>query len=119
MKKIDTTTKAYKYYQAKKLGKSKKESALVAGYSPSTAIQPTAIERTKDYQLIESHFKDSLTAKISLDEIADALIDNIKQPESQTIDRGARNKAIELALNKIEPDKIKDDQDDKVLIVLR
>lgn len=117
--KINKDSKAFKYYSAKKLGKNKKEAALVAGYSLSTATQPTAIENTAEYKAIEAHFKDSLTAKISLDEIADALIDNIKQPDSNVIDRGARNKAIEIALNKIEPEKIKEDIDEKVLIVLK
>lgn len=112
--KIDVNSKQFKYYQAKKTGKTKKESALIAGYTPAVAESPNIIEVSQKYQAIEKHFKDELLAKITLSEVADALIDNIKQ---QT-DRSSRNRAIEIALNRIEPDKIAND-DEHVVIVLK
>jgi len=112
--KIDKNSKAYKYYEAKKLGRTKKQAALEAGYSLSTATQPTAIEKTQDYQIVERHFKDELLTKISLGEIADALSYNIRQ-ETQL---GARNEAIKIALDKIEPDKVIE-ENEQVLIVIK
>lgn len=112
--KIDKSSKAYKYYKAKETGKNKQESALIAGYSKNTATQPQAIEKTQDYQVIERHFKDELQTKITVSEIADELTKNIRQDK----ELGAKNKAIEIALSKIEPDKIVQDEE-RVLVVLK
>ncbi len=112
--KIDKNSKAFKFYEAKKAGKTKKEAALSAGYSLSTATQPQAIERTQDYQIVERHFKDEMLAKITLSEIADELTKNIKQ-DSQL---GAKNEAIKIALSKIEPDDIPQDSE-SVLVILK
>jgi len=113
--KIDKNSKAFQYYQNKKVCKTKKEAALKAGYSMAVAVKPSqAIEQTQDYQLIERHFKDELLGKITISEIADELTKNIRQ-DTQL---GAKNEAIRIALNKIEPDDIPTDTEN-VLIVLK
>ena len=114
---IDTTSKPFKYYKAKKLGKEKKEAALIAGYSPSVARIPQSIEKTEQYRAIETHFRDQLLAKITVSEVADALVDNIKQENMKVIDRGSRNKAIEIAKNWIEPDSNSNDEEGVVIIL--
>ena len=52
---------------------------------------------------------------ITLEMIAQEHIKNIKQDE----DKGAKNKAIEMALAKIEPEDKMDSDDDKMLVVLK
>lgn len=117
MKKIDKTSKPFKYYEAKRLGKPKKEAAIIAGYTPSVARVPQQIEKTEQYQAIEHHFRDQLLTKITVSEVADALVDNIKQETAQSIDRGARNKAIEIAKDWIEPDSNSNDEEQVVIIL--
>lgn len=112
--KIDKNSKAFKYYEGKKLGRTKKQAAIEAGYSLSTATQPTAIEKTQEYQVVERHFKDELLSKITLSEIAQELTKNILQ-DSQL---GAKNEAIRIGLSKIEPDAIPQDEE-QVIILLK
>lgn len=120
MKKPNLETKVAKYYMSRKAGKSKKESAITAGYSKNTALGNTnKIEMTQEFQTLQTYFKDELKTKISLSEIADALIDNIVQKDMKVIDRGSRNKAIEIALDKLEPDNKSDYEEEKVIIVMQ
>jgi hypothetical protein len=117
-KKPDLNTKVGKYFMAKVNGKTKKEAQEIAGYS--TPTHSHEIENSKQYQAIEqAYFKDVLLKKIGMKEIAEALVDNIQQTGESDIDRGARNKAIEIALNKIEPNDSPEDIDDKVLVIIQ
>lgn len=102
-----------KYYLARKKGLNKTESKTLAGYAPSTL--PSTIENTIEYQKIQRFFKDELLEQISMREIATALKNNIVQDT----DRGAKNQAIKIALDKLEPDQVKDDKDQQVVVVLR
>lgn len=115
-KKADLNTKAGKYFIAKKRGMNKKNAAIAAGYNPT---HTTAIEQTKTYQEIEKKYKDVLLEKITMDEIASAHADNITQAGATSVDRGARNVAIKMAKDWIEPDDTAGDSDDKILVVLR
>lgn len=118
MKKPDLTTKVGKYFMAVQKGKTKKEAQIVAGYS--TPTHATSIERSKEFQALQTYFKTSFLQKMSMDEVADALIDNIKQENEEKIDRAARNGAIKIALDKLEPQNQQiSDEADKVLIVLK
>ena len=108
-------TRTGKYFMARKKGKSKKESAIVAGFTESTALHNTdKIENSLAFNELTVRYKDKLLEKISIDEIAEAHADNIRQDR----DRGARNRAIEMAYTKLEPDKVLSDDQDRVLIVL-
>ena len=113
IKKPDLDTKIGKYFVAKTQGKNKTEASKVAGYP--TAFHSTRIEATKTYQALEkAYFKDELLKRISLGEIADEQIKNIVQDQ----DKGAKNKAIEMALNRIEPQDALMGEEDNVTITL-
>lgn len=111
-------TRVGKYYMAVQEGKTKAQAQREAGYSIATA-NSSHIEKTKGYQLLETTFREELLKRISLGEISEALIDNIKQEGSTHIDRASRNKAIEMAKNDIEPNASMGDEGDKVLIILK
>lgn len=114
-KKLDLNKKPVKYAIAVREGRTKTESKIIAGYQPTT--NTTKIERTKDFQTAVSFFKDELLAKTTMADIATALIDNIQQTGQDKIDRGARNKAIEIALAKAEPEQ-KTTTEEKVIVIL-
>ena len=116
MKKPNIHTKVGKYFMAVQKGKTKKEAQAVAGYAPSGNI--AAIENSQEYKALEKHFNTSFLEKMSMDEVADALIDNIKQTGQERPDRNARNGAIKIALDRLEPEGGSKDAPDKVLIVL-
>jgi hypothetical protein len=113
-------TKTGKYFMARQKGKSKKESALVAGFPESTAAHNTdKIEQSVTFNELTVRYKDKLLEKITLDQIAEAHADNILQTGQERIDRAARNTAIAMAKDAIEPkDTLPHDEGDKVLIVL-
>lgn len=112
----DLDSRVGKYFISRKKGKSKRESARSAGYSEAQSlINPGRIEKSKAYQELEKiHYKDKLLEKITIEQIAQAHADNILQED----DRGARNKAIEMAIHKLEPDKVVDDED-RVFVILK
>jgi hypothetical protein len=113
-KQPDLKSKQGKYFIAKLAGKTKKEAAVIAGYRGQNVT--SQIENSVTYKEIEKvYFKDELLNQISVKEIATALKENIKQDN----DLGSRNAAIKIALDKIEPDKIIKDEDDKVLVILK
>ncbi len=115
-KKPSLHTKVGKYFMAIQEGKPKTEAQIIAGYA---GINHSAqIEKTQEFQALTSFFKDSFLQKMSMDELSDALIDNIKQTGQERLDRAARNGAIKIALDKLEPENQKTDTQDKVLIVL-
>lgn len=116
-KKPDLNTKTGKYFLARRAGKNKKEAAIEAGYNPT---HTTEIEASKTYQAIEKkYYKDILLQKLSMEQIAEAHADNILQNGEEKLDRAARNKAIEIALDKIEPEEAPDDSSEAVVFVLK
>lgn len=118
VKKPRIDSKVGKYFMAVQKGKTKKEAQIIAGYS--TPTHATSIEKTKEFQALQEKFGTNLQTHITINEINSYLADNIRQTGQERIDRNARNKAIELAKNFIEPETAKaDDSGDKVLIVLQ
>ena len=114
-KKPDLNSKAGKYFIAKQTATTKEEAKAIAGYSPKTVT--TRIEETKEYQAIEEkHYKEVLKDKITLDEIADIQIRNLKQER----DIGGSNKASELLLEgKGEKETPKEGEKESVVIVFK
>ena len=111
-KKPSLNNRPGKYFINRTKGHNKTESARLAGYlSPSK--NTGKIERTQQYQKIIAYYKDTLLDKISLAEIADEHIKNI----IQDVDRGAKNKAIEMALHKIEPEVRGGDGEHEMILV--
>lgn len=107
------TDKVIKYFKAVKAGKNKSEATVIAGYSSPT--QSAMIESSEGFKKLERRYKDVILEKISMEEIADEQIKNIVQD----LDKGAKNKAIELALARIEPDKQSDSTEEKVMVIMR
>jgi hypothetical protein len=107
-------TKPAKYFVARKKGKNKTEAKLEAGYALTTPA--SQIERSEVFQEVEKRFYgDVLLSKVTMDELAAELIKNIKQDA----DRGAKNTAIKIALERIEPETNPDKSDDQVIVVLK
>lgn len=107
-----TNYRVIKYFKARKQGKTKTEASIVAGYSDPN--HTTRIEKTKGFQALERYYKNELLNQISLQEIAEVNARNIRQER----DIGGSNTAIKLALEKIEPDDTRENDNDSVIVVL-
>jgi hypothetical protein len=113
-KKPDLYTRQGKYFTAKMRGMNKSNAALAAGYPDGH--HTSRIEATKAYQVTETHYKDELLKRMPIGQLADEHVKNILQDQ----DKGAKNKAIDMALNKIEPQGTTyNDEDDRVVVVLK
>ena len=113
IKKPTLNSRVGRYLLAQKTGKTKEESRDIAKYSHTT--HPQTIEQTKSYQQLEErYYKDELLDKITLSEIAKEHIKNIKQDK----DRGAKNTAIKMAKEYIEPETEIPEEKEEVLVVL-
>jgi len=113
-KKPNLESKEARYFLARQAGNNQADSLKAAGYGVSNS-QPGYIEKSEAYREVKEYFKDHLLNQISLNDIAKELIKNIEQDK----DKGAKNTAIKLALDKIEPQDTSIDNEDKVLVVLR
>lgn len=114
-KKPKLDTKIGKYFLAVKSGKTKQEAQRIAGYTSDT--NSSNLEKTKSFQAIQTYFKDELLQQSSMQELASELLKVIRQDEELS----AKNMAIKIALDKIEPSNAtKVDIDaEKCLVVLR
>jgi len=111
--KIDLDSRIGKYYVNRKKGMNKTKAQIEAGFLDTA--HASRIEKTKTYKEIDKLFyKEALMSKITLSELADEHLKNIKQDQ----DKGAKNRAIEMALERIEPDKAQRDEE-KVMVVLK
>lgn len=116
MKKIDLNAKPVKYFLNRKKGFNKKQSALKAGYTEAVAIKQTSkIEDTLAYKEARVYFKDEFLNQITMQEIASELRKNVIQDE----DRGAKNAAIKIALDKLEPEDSQEKEPDRVIVILQ
>lgn len=107
-------TKAGKYLTARYSGNNKTQSAIIAEVNPTNI---THLERTEIYQAIEKKFfKDEFSAILTVRQLAEELKKNVVQDE----DRGAKNAAIKIALDKLEPSVIVDNQEnERVMVILK
>jgi len=115
-RKINLDSKPAKYFHALRTGraKTKAEASTLAGYRSEN--HASRIEQTQTYQELEKvYFKDELLKQTSLVNLAKELLKNVEQDQ----DRGAKNKAIEIALKKIEPETNTSEEEDRVLVILR
>jgi hypothetical protein len=106
--------KSGKYWIERQKGKSKKESALAVGLNPSNVSHT---EKTENFLALEaSTYKEEIIKHITMAQIAA----EHKKVIVQDGDLGAKNTAIKLALERIEPDGgPKEDTSQKVVVVLR
>lgn len=96
-KKPDFTLKSGKLFLAQQRGLKDIDACKVAGIAPKNIPN---LEATKNYQRCVEAFKDKMLDIISMGELAEELKKNIVQDN----DKGAKNNAIKMALDKIEPD---------------
>jgi hypothetical protein len=111
--KIDMSSRPAKFFLAKKQGSTGREALKLAGYGDGN--NSTQVEKSQAYKEIKEYFKDNLLEEITLKDISLELKKNIVQDQ----DKGAKNTAIKLALDKIEPTEHLSDDEDRVLVVLR
>jgi hypothetical protein len=111
---VDMKSKAAKFFVAHRIeGKNKSQASKVAGITDPRNINK--IEVTKTYQTLERKYAEVLLEKIPIEEVAEAHADNIRQKG----DRGARNVAIKMLLDKVEPEALQRDADEQVVVILR
>jgi len=92
--------KTRKYFKAREIeDKTQSEALKEAGMNPEFN-HGTRMEQSKQYAKLLTKYATTLTKKISLDELADEHKKNIMQDK----DRGAKNTAIKMAIDKIEPE---------------
>jgi len=92
---------------------SKSKAAKAAGIT--TVENVTNMERTKTYQALEHKYAEHLEQQIGLGEVAAEHKKNILQD----VDKGAKNNAIKLFLDRVEPEQQQKDDDDKMIIIMR
>lgn len=114
-KKPDLSSKPAKYFFGRQKGLKKNVAALEAGYSPTVIRNPQVIEKSQDYKEVKEYYKDKLNKHISVDDIAREHAKVILQD----LELGPKMGAIKIAIDKIEPEAPKGDDDDKVLIILK
>ncbi len=98
-KRVDFKTKAGKLFLAQQSGLTDSEASRKIGISEKNV---TELEATKTYQAIIKSFKDAILEKTTISNLAEELNKNIKQDA----DKGAKNNAIKIALDKIEPENL-------------
>lgn len=110
---LNLDTKVGKYFVARTKGMKKGEAALAAGYAD--VMHTPQIEKSKTFKELEKmYFKDALLMKISMPELAKEMTKVIRQDD----DLGAKNTAMKMALDKIEPETRMAGDDNRVLVVL-
>jgi hypothetical protein len=113
-KKPDIDSKIGKYFINRQKGINKRQAQLQAGFPDGQHAH--RIENTKTYKAIEKVFyKDALLSKITIHELADEHLKNILQDN----DLGAKNKAIQMALEKLEPDKVVSNTEDGLTVIFK
>lgn len=108
------STKSAKYFVKHRIeGKTKSVAAKEAGISDVRNV--TNIEKTDTYQKLDAKYADYLAERIGMGEVAEEHIKNIKQDQ----DKGAKNNAIKMFLERVEPEVLQKEDDEKMIIVLR
>ncbi len=112
-KKPDLKSKSGKMWLEVQKGKRPSEAARAVGINPKNASHAM---QTENFQALErSSYKEEILKKITMAQIAQEHIKVIVQDK----DLGAKNTAIKMAYEKIEPDETNLDTPDKVLVILR
>lgn len=87
------------YFKKREIeGKTQDEALKEAGFNPDTN-HGTRIEQSEAYNGLKQKYADKLLERISLDDIAKEHSKNIKQDK----DKGAKNTAIKMGIDRIEP----------------
>lgn len=111
--KANLATKSGKLWMEVNSGKSPKEAAKVVGIDPKNVGH---MMRTEAYQALErSSYKEELIKHITLAQIAEEHMKVMTQDK----DLGAKNTAIKMALEKIEPENAPQQDQEKIIVFLK
>jgi len=111
---INMDSKAAKYFKAHRLeGKTKTQAVKEAGISDVRNVGN--MEKTEIYERLEQKYADVLGHQMPKDEVAKELIKNIRQDS----DKGAKNTAIKMLMDRVEPEQQQKDEDEKMIVILR
>lgn len=113
--KIDLNSKAAKYFFGHtKEGKTKTQAMIAAGFGSASNI--TNVERTHTYQALKAKYADKLESILSMDDVAA----EHKKVILQDRDLGAKNKAIQMYAERVDPvEAEKGEDDDRMIVILR
>lgn len=107
------TSKSAKYFVKHKLeGKTKKQALIEAGVAPTNQSN---IEATQTYQRLDMAYKDLIDDHIGMDEVAREHAKIIRQDA----DLSTKMRAIESYVKTKDRDQSWDDEDSKLVVVLR
>jgi len=111
--KLNMNTKTAKYFMAHRVkGLPKSKAIIEAGIKD--VRNAGNFEKLPSYQKLEALYKDTILKQIGLESVAAEHIKNIVQDQ----DKGAKNKAIEMFLHRVEPEVQQKEADDQVIVVL-
>jgi hypothetical protein len=114
VKGVNKSSKTAKYFKAHRLeGKTKTQACKEAGISSVTNV--SNIENTQTYQRLDMAYKDILSDHIGMDEVASRHAELIRQDKDNSVSL----RAIELHLKKVEKEDVLDDEENKMIVVLR
>lgn len=106
-------TKSGKFWLELNKGKSRKEAAKIAGINPKNS---GAVMRTENFQALErSSYKEEILKHITMAQVAQEQIKVIQQDK----DLGAKNTAIKMFLEKVEPEGTVGEEKEKIQIILK
>lgn len=106
-------TKSGKYWLARQKGKGKTEAAKELGINPRNVSH---IEASQNFQALEkSSYKEEIIKHITLAQIAEEHIKVIRQDK----DLGAKNTAIKIAVDRINPENEPIGDYEKVIVILK
>lgn len=107
-------TKAAKYFVAQRIkGMSKSRAVKEAGISDVRNV--AKFENSQTYLQLEAKYKDHMLKHIGLEDTAEEHTKIIKQDK----DLGAKLNAIKLFLERVEPEAQEQEENDKMIVVLR
>ena len=73
------------------------------------------IEKTETYQKLATKYAEVIKEQIGMEQVAFEHAKNIVQDQ----DKGAKNNAIKLFLERVEPEAQKKEKDDQLIVILR
>lgn len=110
---INMNTKAAKLFVARELENlPAAQAAIKAGISPKNS---TNVMKTRTYKDLELKYADVIQQQISKSDVIEELIKNVRQDK----DKGAKNTALKMLMERVEPEQQKRDEDEKMIVVLR
>lgn len=109
---IQENPRIKKYFDNRRKGMNKKDSAISAGYPDGSNV--SKIEASKTFEALASTYKEALLKETTLESLAREQMKVVLQDG----DLGAKNTAIKQVMERIEPDKVQEEKEEQVIVVL-